>query len=94
MKSFGKGGGKSMSKKKINYAKHDVLSDKEFSAKTAKERITIWIDEEVVDAFRARAADEGTKYQTLVNSALRAAITKPSLVKRVETLERSLAARA
>ena len=79
-----------MAKKKIDYAKRDVLSDADFNTKSAKERITIWLDEEVVDAFRARAAAEGTKYQTLVNSALRAAASKPSLVERVETLEKKI----
>lgn len=79
-----------MAVKKLNYAKHDVLNEAEFSTKYVKERITIWIDEDVLDAFRARAASEGTKYQTLLNSALRAAISKPSLVERVETLEKKL----
>ena len=79
-----------MAGKKINYAKHDVLNEAEFNTKSVKERITIWIDEDVLDAFRARAASEGTKYQTLLNSALRAAISKPSLVERVETLEKKL----
>jgi uncharacterized protein (DUF4415 family) len=79
-----------MAKKKINYAKRDVLNDAEFDTKAVKERITIWLDEDVLDAFRARAANEGTKYQTLVNAALRAAVSKPSLVERVEKLEKKL----
>jgi uncharacterized protein (DUF4415 family) len=79
-----------MATKKFNYAKNNVLKSKDFSPKLAKERITIWIDEEVIDAFRARATAEGLGYQTLVNRALREATLKPSLVERVETLEKKL----
>jgi uncharacterized protein (DUF4415 family) len=39
-----------------------------------KTRITILIDNDVLVAFRARAEREGKGYQTLINSALRAAI--------------------
>jgi BrnA antitoxin of type II toxin-antitoxin system len=38
-------------------------------------RITILIDDDVLPAFRARAEREGKSYQTLINAALRAAIT-------------------
>ena len=83
-----------MAKKKINYGKKDLLGPEEFSAKTAKERITIWVPEKVVDQFRKRAESEGTKYQTLVNQALKEFLKKPSLVKRVERLEKKLASEA
>lgn len=79
-----------MAKKKINYGKKDLLGPNEFDPTTAKERITIWLDEEVLDIFRDRAKAEGTKYQTLVNQALREAARKPSLVERVERLEKKL----
>jgi hypothetical protein len=39
-----------------------------------KTRITIWIDDAVLDAFRARAADRGVGYQTMINDALRACL--------------------
>ena len=77
--------------KKINYEKKDRLGPEEFNSKTAKERITIWVPEAVVDQFRKRAEDEGTKYQTLINQALKEFLKKPSLVKRVEKLEKKLA---
>ena len=38
-----------------------------------KTRITIWLDNEVVDTFKARAAERGSGYQTLINDALRSA---------------------
>ena len=77
--------------KKINYGKKDLLGPDEFSSKTAKERITIWVPETIIDQFRKRAEDEGTKYQTLINQALKEFLKKPSLVKRVEKLEKKLA---
>lgn len=36
-----------------------------------KTRITIYLDDEVLDAFRSRAERTGTGYQTLINAALR-----------------------
>jgi hypothetical protein len=36
-----------------------------------KTRISIFIDNAVLDAFRARAEQEGTGYQTMMNDALR-----------------------
>ena len=77
-------------KKKINYAAKDVLSDKDFDAQNVKERITIWINESVLNAFRQRAKEEGAKYQALINQALQEALEKPSLIERIERLERKL----
>ena len=36
-----------------------------------KERITIFLDKEVVSEFRARAEETGRGYQTMINEALR-----------------------
>ena len=36
-----------------------------------KTRITIMLDVDVIDAFRARAKDTGRGYQTVINQALR-----------------------
>jgi predicted transcriptional regulator len=36
-----------------------------------KTRITIYIDDEVLEAFRQRAEQEGYGYQTMMNQALR-----------------------
>jgi len=38
---------------------------------TGKTRISIFIDNAVLDAFRARADKAGTGYQTMMNEALR-----------------------
>jgi uncharacterized protein (DUF4415 family) len=39
-----------------------------------KTRITIMLDDDIIEAFRAKAEDAGTGYQTLINAALREAI--------------------
>lgn len=39
---------------------------------TGKTRITIYIDNAVLDEFRARAERTGTGYQTMMNEALKA----------------------
>jgi len=89
MQNSGKDGGKFMDKK-IKYGKKDLLGSDTFNPKTAKERITIWLDEEVLDILRERAKEEGTKYQTLINQALRQSAFKPSLVERIEQLEKKV----
>ncbi|MCL2075913.1 MAG: BrnA antitoxin family protein [Betaproteobacteria bacterium] len=40
---------------------------------TGKTRITIWLDNDVLELFRARAAEEGRGYQTLINETLKQA---------------------
>ncbi len=44
-------------------------------ASPGKTRITIMLDDDVIEAFRARAESAGTGYQTLINSALRDSIS-------------------
>jgi len=44
-----------------------------------KTRITIYIDDDVLEAFRDRADASGRGYQTMINDALRAYLGKASL---------------
>jgi hypothetical protein len=39
-----------------------------------KTRITIMLDDDVIEFFRTKAETQGTGYQTMINAALRAAI--------------------
>ncbi len=55
-----------------------------------KARITILIDADVLAAFRDRAEREGKGYQTLINTALRAAIAPDAAPVTVETLRQIL----
>ncbi|MBN9426155.1 MAG: BrnA antitoxin family protein [Burkholderiales bacterium] len=43
-------------------------------ASSGKTRITIMLDDDVIEHFRARAEADGTGYQTMINAVLRASI--------------------
>lgn len=45
-------------------------------AQPGKTRITIYIDNAVLDEFRARAERAGTGYQTMMNEALKASLAE------------------
>ena len=47
-----------------------------------KTRITIMLDEDIIEFFRARAEALGTGYQTMINTSLRAAVVQASSKKR------------
>lgn len=51
-----------------------------------KTRVTIMLDDDVIEAFRFRAEAAGQGYQTLINAALRAAIDPESAPVTVATL--------
>ncbi len=67
------------------------------AAQKGKTRITIYIDTDVLETFRARAEKAGYGYQTMINQALRHYIAKQeepvdeSLLRKVirEELERA-----
>ncbi len=42
-----------------------------------KTRITIMLDDDVIEHFRAQAESEGVGYQTLINALLRKAVAAP-----------------
>ncbi|MCY4643849.1 MAG: BrnA antitoxin family protein [Bacteriovoracales bacterium] len=77
-------------KKNIKLSKKNVLANDEFDPKYGKERITIFLDQQVVNAFREMAsADKG--YQTLIREALRDYIfgsTPNDITSRLDRLER------
>ncbi len=51
-----------------------------------KTRVTIMLDDDVIEAFRQRAEAGGQGYQTLINAALRAAIDPEAAPVTVATL--------
>lgn len=55
-------------------------------ASPGKARVTIYIDDDVIEAFRAQAEKEGQGYQILINSALRSAIQPDKAPVTVEVL--------
>jgi uncharacterized protein (DUF4415 family) len=57
---------------------------------TGKTRITIFLDDDILAAFRDRAAQSGKGYQTLINEALRSALSPESAPLTAETLRKIL----
>jgi uncharacterized protein (DUF4415 family) len=57
---------------------------------TGKTRITIFLDDDVLAAFREQAAQRGKGYQTLINEALRASLSPESAPLTVELLRKIL----
>lgn len=49
-------------------------------ANNGKTRITIWLDDQVLELFRQRAEAEGIGYQTLVNQTLRASLSPQPVI--------------
>lgn len=52
-----------------------------------KKRITIYLDEDVLDAFKTRAEESGSGYQTMINDALKDSLER----QRREPKKKSLA---
>jgi predicted DNA binding CopG/RHH family protein len=61
---------RSTKSKKIKYGKVE-LPDEAFNSKNAKFRVTMFIDLDVIDEVRKRAAHKGLPYQTYINQLLR-----------------------
>ncbi len=57
---------------------------------TGKTRITIFLDNDILEAFRERAAQSGQGYQTLINETLRANLSPESTPLTVELLRKVL----
>lgn len=60
------------------------------SQPAAKTRITIMLDDDVIEAFRKQAEAQGIGYQTAINAALRNTISKEAAPVTVETLREVL----
>lgn len=66
------------------------LAKLQAEAARGKSRITILIDDDVLAAFRARAEREGSRYQTLINTTLRAAVAPEAAPVTAEALRQIL----
>ena len=55
-----------------------------------KTRITIYLDDDVIEAYRQMGDNAGSGYQTLINQALRKTLTKKSVAVDAKTLRRIL----
>lgn len=78
--------------KALKYGTKNLLSDEDFKPRNVKQRISIMIDQDILIAYKKKAKQEGLKYQTLINQALRkSAFTKNSrsVEKRLDRLEQA-----
>lgn len=57
---------------------------------TGKTRITIYLDDAILEAFRQRAEREGKGYQTLINEALAVSLAGDKAPVTVESLRQIL----
>ena len=55
-----------------------------------KTRITIYLDDAILEAFRQRAEQEGKGYQTLINGALSASLAQSNAPVTIGTLRKVL----
>ncbi len=67
-----------------------ALAKLQARANAGKTRITMYLDGDVLAAFRVLAERQGKGYQTLINEALRAAVVPEQAPVTVETLRRVL----
>lgn len=88
---------KSTKSRKLKFGNVDLTPEEMVG--TGKIRVTMFLDEDIVRAFKAKAAVNGTKYQTLINSTLREQALKPvvrgptleELAERIRALEKKRA---
>lgn len=59
-------------------------------APVGKSRITIYLDDAILAAFRKRAESEGRGYQTLINEALGSALAESNAPVTIGTLRKIL----
>jgi uncharacterized protein (DUF4415 family) len=64
------------------------LAKLQAEAAKGKTRVTMYLDDNVLDAFRARAQEEGKGYQTLINDTLKQAVIIHDKPVTEETLRR------
>ena len=75
---------------KMKRVQGPVLSNLEL--KSAKVRVTTYIDEDILKTLREVAAESGNKYQTFLNHILRSYLLGPKegLMARLSRLERAV----
>ena len=78
--------------KTVQYGKKKILQPGDLDPRNIKERITIFLDEDIVDEFRKRAKEvPGSKYQALINEALRVYLEKTEgLEERLKKIEQAV----
>lgn len=73
-------------KKRFRRIERPSFLDKITKNKEAKNRITIYLDADIVEHFKTQAETSKTGYQTLINQTLREKINNPQLNKNADEL--------
>lgn len=76
--------------KRFKRIERPAFLDKILKNKEAKNRITIYLDADIVEHFKAQAENSRVGYQTLINQALREKIEGSQTVKTDDVIERLL----
>jgi uncharacterized protein (DUF4415 family) len=69
---------------------HEVPHLVKLQAESGKTRITIFLDDDILSAFKERATQSGKGYQTLINEALRGSVSPESAPVTVGILRKIL----
>lgn len=69
---------------------HDVPHLAKLQVESGKSRITLFLDNDILAAFRERATQSGKGYQTLINEVLRVSLAPESAPLTEETLRKIL----
>lgn len=67
-----------------------ALAKLQADANPGKVRVTMYVDANVIEAFRKQAEEQGKGYQTLMNDALRAAVAPGQSPVTLDTLRQVL----
>ena len=68
-----------------------ALGGDEFSPKYAKFRVTMWMDLDLLEKVRERAAADGMKYQPWINKKLRESLLNEARIeRRIAALEKAI----
>jgi predicted DNA binding CopG/RHH family protein len=78
---------RSTKSKKIKYGKV-ALPEEAFDPKAAKFRVTMFVDLDVLDEIRRRAANRGLPYQTYINQMLRDSVFGSEEEERIRRIVR------
>lgn len=76
--------------KRFKRIERPAFLDKILKNKEAKNRITIYLDADIVEYFKAQAENSRVGYQTLINQALREKIEGSQTAKTDDVIERLL----
>jgi predicted DNA binding CopG/RHH family protein len=73
---------------KIKEKSQDILTEDEFDPRHGKFRVTMFIDLDVLDEIRKRAADKRLPYQTFINQLLRELILGSDETEKIRQIVR------